>query len=150
MSKIKQFIVNGYHVVKFFALIAIMGICFYTGMFVVSHQQNPEEAGSIMIAKVDQALQSSEYQPIIMIVPELTLIEQAKLKIGMELPEREIVTITTSTATKVLGIKVEEKPGLMTTAIVRSKAAYVSTTGFFSEKSVAGWNWVSERMPFGD
>ena len=145
MKKFKRLFLNGYRALKVVSFFAIMAVCFYTGMYVVSSQQSPGDAGNIMISKIDQALSNTEYQPIIMIVPEHSLIEKAKLRLGVELPEREIVTITTIEATQTLGITLPKKPGYFTVAKDGTIAAFNANCDYWSAQADSKWNWIVNK-----
>lgn len=123
--------------------IAVVCVSFYCGMYIMSATQNPEDAKGVMIAKIEKVFENTSDQPVIMIVPDHSLFEKAKLTIGMELPEREIVTITTTETKHILGMETKN-PSVVKTALV-----------FWADKSVkvedsikSGWKWWSDAITF--
>ena len=125
--------------------IALLCVSFYSGMYIMSATQNPEDAKGVMIAKIEKIFQNTSDQPVIRIVPEHSLFEKAKLKVGMELPKREVITITTTDTKHMLGLEVAD-PSIVKTAFV-----------FWADKSIqaedgvkSGWSWWSDKVTFMD
>ena len=144
MQAIKRFFHGMYMFTKFVMVAAVLAGTFYTGMYVVSAQKNPNDASAVMVASIEKALQDTSNQPVIMIVPENSMIEKVKLDLGMKVADREVITITTSNAQKLLGIAPPSEPGMVETSLVfwgdqASKAG---------DKIKTGWNWFSEKVTF--
>jgi len=144
VKAIKRFMKGMYMFTKFVMVTAVLVGTFYAGMYVVSSQKNPDDASAVMVASIEGALQDTSNQPVIMIIPEYSMIEKVKLDLGMKLPEREVVTITTSNAQKLLGIVPPSEPGLVATSLVFWKNQ-ASKAG---DGIKSGWNWFSEKVTF--
>ena len=109
----KNSIVSMFAIVKFITVLIILGGTFYLGIYT----QTSNKSGPLMVAEMKsaivQAMTDTSEQPVIVIVPNYSLYELAKSKVGFGLPEREIITISTSVATKRLGIELPEEPGVV-------------------------------------
>jgi len=118
MNAVKSIFIRTMAYVKVFTFIAVVGVSFYSGVYFMAAQQNPEDAGDMMITRLEEIFKDTGDQPIIHIVPTPSLYEKAKVKVGFELPEREVVVITTQETKHMLGIQDKEDPSMIRTAFV--------------------------------
>ncbi len=144
MSWIKKSFIETMAYVKFIVAIAVIGVSFYSGMYIVAAQQNPEDAKGVMITTLEKVFKDTSDQPIIMIVPEISMYEKAKLMTGMELPEREVVTITSTQTQRMLGIHIPEEPTMVKTAFI----FWDDKAGKAIDGTVSGWKWFSDKVTF--
>lgn len=150
----KQFFGKTYAVVKVFTFLAIIGVAFYSGMYFVSSSYDNTNQKEIMGKTIATAFANTENQPIIMIVPKYSLLEKSKMLVGMDVPEREVVKISTSASTRVLFEEVNQ-PGFMSTALVATGdfagRAWNGTKAGASQAwagSKAGAEWTWEKVKF--
>jgi hypothetical protein len=123
--------------IKTIAFMVIVAFSFYSGMYVVSsHHTDPEAK---MTASIERALASTEKQPVIVITPEPSIIERAKMMVGVEI-ERPVVHITTQDATNLLGI-VSDEPGFVKAALTGTKDLAQKTWSGTKEISAKTYNW---------
>ena len=123
----KKFFSNLYSNVKVLSFIAIVALSFYSGMYVVSsgYEGNQKE---IMGEAIKKAFASTEDQPIIVIVPNYSVTEKVKMLVGIKVPDREVIEISTNASTRaVFGKEIE--PNFFQTA-------YTATT----ETIAKGWD----------
>lgn len=143
-----------YAVVKVFAFLTIVGLTFYSGMYFVSSSYDTANQKEIMSKAIASAFASTERQPIIMIVPKHSLLEKSKMLIGMDVPERKVVKISTAASTRVL-FNEEIQPGLVSTALVATGNGVVYTWNktkagvvYAWSKTKVGASWTWEKMKF--
>lgn len=150
----KKFFSKFYAVVKVFTFLAIFGVGFYSGMYFITSSYDPANQKEIMSKAITSAFANTEKQPIIMIVPKYSLLEKSKRLVGMNVPEREIIKISTAASTRVL-FEEEIKPSLFTAALgATGKAAGKAWNGTKAGASQA-WagskasaEWTLEKIKF--
>jgi len=139
----KKFFGKFYAVVKVFTFLAIIGITFYSGMYFISSGYDPANQKEIMSKAITSAFTNTEKQPIIMIVPKYSLLEKSKMLVGLHVPEREVIKISTAASTRVL-FEDEIKPSLLTAALVATgskvKSAWAATKN--------GTSWAYNKAKF--
>jgi len=142
VKSIKRFLQGMYMFTKFVMVTAVLVVTFYTGMYIVAAQKNPNDAAAVMTASIEQALQDTSDQPIIMIVPKYSMIEKVKIDLGMKIPDRKVIKITTSNAQKLLGIVPPAEPGLVRTALV----FWGNQASKVGNDFKAGCNWIGNKI----
>jgi len=130
--------------VRFLISLALIGVAFYSGMYVMAFQQNPEDAKAAMVSNLEEVFRNTSDQPIIMIVPEHSMFEKAKAKIGMDLPERETVVISTRATKHMVGYHDPIKPGMVQTALT----FWGDKADSAGESIKSGWSWWSDKITF--
>ena len=152
----KQFFGKIYSAIKVLVVLSILGITFYSGMYFVSSNYDTDKQKEIMSKSIAAAFANTESQPIIMIVPKYSLLERSKKLIGMDVPEREIIEISTAALTRVL-FKEEIKPGLVSASLLATgngiKSAWNSTVSGTSKAWNAtknGTSWAYNKAKFWD
>lgn len=135
MQAIKNFFVRMGNIVRVLITLSILGVTFYGGMYFVSSQyeENPQ---NVMMSAVKRAVSDTSEQPIIVIAPKNSVIENARAAFGYEMT-REVVVIETTHPTVVLAENME--PGFVSRAMSATGSAFVTAGNGI--KSGALWCW---------
>jgi hypothetical protein len=126
--------------IKFFVVLALMAVSFYGGAYIVASSQ--QEGEGVIVGAIEHALRDTNSQPIIIIVPEDSLWEKAKLKLGFDLPEREMVFLSTTQVEKLFGLGTPEGPGFVRKTIEWTTDKYQLS----KEKTVDAYQWVKGKI----
>ena len=133
-AKKDNFIVAGWksfkQLVVTMVVLALMGGSFYTGCWITTNELGPEHQKQVIGAAIQHAFVSTADMPVIVVNPTRSLLETAKAAIGIDVPEREVIVISTNASTRALFGK-EIEPGMFETALVSvgngAKAAWAGT-----------------------
>lgn len=108
---------------------------FYSGMYVVASNQSPANPQTVMFSAIDNALKSTEEQPLIVVMPELSLLEKAMFWKDID-EHRDVVFLNTRQTTILLTGEDPgpEEPGGVEKAWVSAKSG--ATDAF---KWASGW-----------
>ena len=114
-------------------MVAALAIAAYSGGYFVASQINHEDPLKVMVTAYENATRDTSKHPIVIIVPEDSLLEKVEKTLGEPYEERETVTITTRMATDIL----IPAPSLITDAPPKGKAA-------------RAWGWIKDTVVFMD
>jgi len=142
MNSFKAFINRFIGAVRVLVTIAVIGVSFYSGMYIMAAKQNPEDAKGVMVAKLEKVFENTSDQPIVMIVPDRSLYEKVKLQAGFELPERQVITLTTTETKHMLGMKIKQDPNMISTALT----FWSSKANSAHDGVKSGWKWWSDKI----
>lgn len=124
--------------VKFVAFIAIIGLAFYSGMYIVADKYDTgETVDEKMVASILNAVEDTSEKPIIVIRPEKSLYEHAKY-VFVDEPEHPVIEITSDELVDAL-YDSNENPTWMQTAISGTTDAVKS--GWNHTVNGAKWTW---------
>lgn len=146
---IKNFFKKTLAIVKVFGFIAILGVTFYGGMYFMASQYNTENPEKALVSSIENALKSTDGQPVIHIVPAPSLYEKAKNLVGMKEPEREVVTVYTTSDTTLLSVKFQKDEESAISKAYHGTKAAIFNAGTSVADHVSGWydkavTWVKE------
>lgn len=138
----KKFFSNLYSTGKVLSFIAIIALSFYSGMYAVSSGYDKGNQKEIIGQAIKNAFASTEDQPIIMIVPKYSLIEKAKKVIGLDVPDRQVIKISTNASTRALfGVEIE--PNFIQTAYRATSQTMAKGWETTKTGTVKAWNATS-------
>ncbi len=140
----KKFFKKFHSLIKNIMFLAIIGVSFYSGMYVVSSTYGHNEKEMIKTS-IEKVFNSTKAQPIILIVPDRSLMEKTKMLVGIEVPEREVIEISTSASTRIL-FQDEIGPGFFKTALTATGNGIEWTWN--KTKQGAEWTW--DKIKFWD
>jgi len=109
---------------------------FYSGMYVVASNQSPGNPQTVMFSAIDSALKSTEEQPLIVIVPELSLLEKAMFWKDID-EYRDVIFLNARQTTMLL---TGEDPDLKEPGAVEQ--AWVSAKSGITD----AYDWIAETV----
>lgn len=122
--------------------IAILAVTFYSGMYLVSAQYDHQNPEKVLISTLEKTFADTSDQPIIHIIPERSMYEKAKVKLGMDVPERKVVVVYTKTDTNQFQVKVANtEPSKIRKAYDSTKGALATSGRFIGDSVTNAFNY---------
>ena len=122
--------------------IAILAVTFYSGMYLVSAQYDHQNPEKVLISTLEKTFADTSDQPIIHIIPERSMYEKAKARLGMEIPPRKEVVVYTKTNTNQFQVKdVRDEPSTIRKAYDSTKGALATSGRFIGDSVVNAFNY---------
>lgn len=132
----KKFFTKIYNVVKAVVFILIVGVAFYSGMYVTAYQNNNDNPADVIEHTIAKTFENTDHLPIIVIKPQPSLYERAKLFSGFKPAEREVIEMVTTGDTFQLADSLITPPETVT------KASIIDLD--WAKKTWAKWSdWVT-------
>lgn len=152
----KSFFSSVYSFVKVVAFFLVIGVSFYAGMYTVSNGYDGAEVKDVMATSIQNAFRDTTDQPIIMIIPNYSIAEKTKMLIGMKVPDRQVLEISTAVSTQVLFAE-QIEPGYIKSALLATGEWVGKTWDGTKDLSSKAWtstkdagSWTYDKVKFWD